>query len=74
MKEYGFAESWTKFIIHTSGWSLRESALIYIGPVCILENGQVLLSFYLIGGNYGLLLYNPQEKTTRLFMRVINLK
>ncbi|XP_068336425.1 F-box/kelch-repeat protein At3g06240-like [Pyrus communis] len=66
MKEYGFAESWTKFIIHTSGWSLRGIALIYIEPVCILENGQVLLSFYLIGGNYGLLLYNPQEKTHKI--------
>jgi hypothetical protein len=63
MKEYGVEESWTEVLELPIDAPISLPNLYTLKPLCILENGQVLVSKKL--KRVHLELYNPEEKTYR---------
>lgn len=59
MKEYGVEESWTE-VIYIYPEDLPQGFSFYLAPICILDNGEVLLNC-----RKDLGLYDPERKRYR---------
>ncbi|KAM5583958.1 F-box protein CPR1-like [Rosa sericea] len=71
MEEYGVMESWTKVQIHRDCVP-RPPALLdihYIGPIVILQNGEVLMTWN-SGNLSSFILYNLHKKKSRIASRI----
>ncbi|PRQ57327.1 hypothetical protein RchiOBHm_Chr1g0347121 [Rosa chinensis] len=68
MKEYGVKESWTEVIGSES--LPEEYELSLLTPLCILENGKVLM--VKIDNYQSLVLYSPKEQIFRDVIRTQN--
>ncbi|KAM5583985.1 F-box/kelch-repeat protein [Rosa sericea] len=69
MKEYGVKQSWTQVIRCSKREIPKEYRLLFLQPICILENGELVGNDFRAGF---LVLYDPKENTFKNVTRTHN--